>query len=161
MILTKGKPKLIRKVEKTFLITKNPVYYHGMPDKHVYFVYIRPYITPGGQTRFEYVFSMLDEFSYNYKTETLIDSHGLVPFFPEESLTEYNQKITEIKVIKNINPLLENLRDIETQLSKAVTEYYRKLGLKAQQLEEKELKKHQSKEHKILSTKFSNKVSEA
>lgn len=140
------KPKFICKVEKTHLPTAFPVYYFGMPDDRVYLIYSRLYDTPGGETRIEYVFAVLEEYSYNYETGTLVDRSDLSSFQPESVFSGYNQKMVEIKVMKAFTmeskttfaPLIK----IAPELSKAVTEYHRKLEFEEQLLKEKEQAKH-------------------
>jgi len=114
------KVKHIYKALSTYLSTDYPAIYFGAPDNKVYVIYALPYIATDGKSRLEFVIARLEEFLYNYKTESLIDSipneNGMPPL--NSAVEKKDQKIQIIETSKIVNSYLE----AEIQLNKIIRE---------------------------------------
>jgi hypothetical protein len=64
--------KLIHQSSMTYLPSKTPVQFYGLPDGKVYLIYTRFYEIKFDRTYLEYVFAEHKEFSYDYWNDKLI-----------------------------------------------------------------------------------------
>lgn len=96
--------KLIHQSYMTYFPTRLPVQFYGMPDGKVHIIYARFYQVKNDRTDLEYVFSMHDDFSYEYETNRLIP-------VAENRAPVYNE------MVDNPDPnftILEVRRDIDS-----------------------------------------------
>lgn len=91
--------KLIHKSHITYLPTKFPVQFYGLPDGKVYVIYARFYEIKMQRSGLEYVLAEHLEFSYHYK-EGKLTLHGN----PETQKSIYSELVDKpnpkIKIIK-------------------------------------------------------------
>lgn len=97
--------KLIHKSNITYLPTKLPVQFYGLPDGKVYVIFARFYEIKFKRSDLEYVLAEHQEFSYNYSEEKIIP-HFLVnkkvPVY-NETVDKPDPKITVLKVSRDFH----------------------------------------------------------
>lgn len=115
-------PKLIYKSLKTNHPTEFPAFFYGMPDNHVYVIYSRPYNTPKGRLHHEYIIALLEDFSYDYDEEILIQivKGEKKPLFLESFVDKYNQKMKVIKTFRKAEDIFSSVLLTEFLLKKCI-----------------------------------------
>ncbi len=101
--------KLIHQSSMTYLPSKTPVQFYGLPDGKVYLIYTRFYEIKFDRTYLEYVFAEHKEFSYDFENEKLIPHEKPKLNSPVyyESVDKPNPKIKILKIYRNINSFSE------------------------------------------------------
>ncbi|MCA1760992.1 MAG: hypothetical protein LC658_14595 [Bacteroidales bacterium] len=101
--------KLIHQSSMTYLPSKTPVQFYGLPDGKVYLIYTRFYEIKYDRTYLEYVFAEHKEFSYDFENDKLIPhekpKHNSPVF--NESVDKPNPKIEILKIYRNIKSFSE------------------------------------------------------
>src|SRR5690606_35050749 len=99
--------KLIHQANMTYLPTKVPAQFYGLPDGEVYLIFPRFYEIKFDRTYLEYVVAEHKEFSYDYDKEKLIP-HTL----PRKNAPVYNEMVDKpdpqikiLKIYRNISSL--------------------------------------------------------
>ncbi|RIH63077.1 hypothetical protein D1164_21455 [Mariniphaga sediminis] len=136
--------KLIHQTNITYLPTKLPVQYYGLPDGKVYLIYARFYEVKFDRTYLEYVFAEHKEFSYDFENEKLIPhktSRNNSPVIYNEMVDKPNPKIKILKIYRNIHSFAE-----------ARTELYRK----AKEIDKNLRSQKENEAHEIPSSKIKN-----
>ena len=97
--------RLIHKSYMSYLPTKLPVQFYGLPDGKVYLIYASFYEVGFERSGIEYVIAVQEEFLYDYKNEKLINASD-----SKKHLTVYNEmvdkpnpKIKIQKVYRSVN----------------------------------------------------------
>lgn len=70
----KLRAKLIHKTYASYLPTAFPAHYYGMPNGKIFLVFSRFYEVAFGKSGLEFVFAEHNDFSYDYKSETIISA---------------------------------------------------------------------------------------
>ncbi|WP_372946986.1 hypothetical protein [Mariniphaga sp.] len=97
--------KLIHQSSMTYLPSKTPVQFYGLPDGKVYLIYTRFYEVKYDRTYLEYVFAEHNEFSYDFENDKLIphDKPKVnTPVF-NESVDKPDPKINILKIYRNLS----------------------------------------------------------
>ncbi|NQU32038.1 MAG: hypothetical protein HQ521_02290 [Bacteroidetes bacterium] len=100
--------KLIHKTHTTYLPTKFPVHYYGLPDGKVYLFYARFYKEGFDKSGVEYILATHREFSFDYDNEKL-ELIGLNNSIYPELVDKAEPKIKILNVYRNINSYSEAL----------------------------------------------------
>lgn len=91
--------KLIHQANMTYLPTKLPAQFYGLPDGKVYLIFPRFYEIKFDRTYLEYVMAEHKEFSYDYENEKLIPHNH-----PRKNAPVYNEMVDkpepQIKILK-------------------------------------------------------------
>ena len=91
--------KLIHQANMTYLPTKLPAQFYGLPDGKVYLIFPRFYEIKFDRTYLEYVMAEHKEFSYDYENEKLIPLNH-----PRKNAPVYNEMVDkpepQIKILK-------------------------------------------------------------
>lgn len=91
--------KLIHQANMTYLPTKLPAQFYGLPDGKVYLIFPRFYEIKFDRTYLEYVMAEHKEFSYDYENGKLVP-HSL----PRKNAPVYNEMVDKpepkIKILK-------------------------------------------------------------
>ena len=97
--------KLIHQANMTYLPTKLPAQFYGLPDGKVYLIFPRFYEIKFDRTYLEYVMAEHKEFSYDYENEKLIP-HALsrkdAPIY-NEMVDKPEPKIEILKIYRNLS----------------------------------------------------------
>jgi hypothetical protein len=118
--------KLIHQSSMTYLPSKTPVQFYGLPDGKVYLIYTRFYEIKFDRTYLEYVFAEHKEFSYDFENEKLIPHlkpKQHTPIF-NESVDKPDPKIKIIKIYRNLSSFAQ-AREILTRKAKKMMENIR------------------------------------
>ena len=98
--------KLIHKSNATYVPTKLPVQFYGLPDGKVYLIYASFYEVGYEKSGIEYVIAVQEEFLFDYESEKLYYSNA-VPnnssFVYNEYVDKPNPKIKIEKVYRSIH----------------------------------------------------------
>ncbi|MBW6537536.1 MAG: hypothetical protein K0B11_21185 [Mariniphaga sp.] len=97
--------KLIHQSSMTYLPSKTPVQFYGLPDGKVYLIYTRFYEVKYDRTYLEYVIAEHNEFSYDFENDKLIPHEkprGNTPVF-NESVDKPDPKIKILKIYRNLS----------------------------------------------------------
>ena len=115
-------PKLIYKSLERHKPTSFPAFFYGMPDNHVYVVYSKPYKTPSGRGKNEFIVGLLKEFSYDYKEELLFERRQgeLKPLFLESFVDKYDPKLKIVKKSKKIKNIFTSDVLVESFLNNCI-----------------------------------------
>ncbi len=125
--------KLIHKSYVTYLPTRLPVQFYGLPNGKVYVIYARFFEVGFEKSGIEYVFGIQEEFFYDYENEKLYqsnDNHKTKVIYLED-VDKPNPRIRIDKVHRGLN---------------SFGEAFNLLNKNAQQLKEKITKEN----HKII-----------
>lgn len=101
--------KLIHEASVSYLPTKFPVHYYGLPDGKVYLIFARFYNKGFGKSGIEFVFAQHKEFLFDYKNETVLPATNdfkRTKLF-NESVDKPNPKIKIYKIYKKLNSFAE------------------------------------------------------
>jgi hypothetical protein len=96
--------KLIHQANMTYLPTKLPAQFYGLPDGKVYLIFPRFYEIKFDRTYLEYVMAEHKEFSYDYENGKLIPhtvSQKNVPVY-NEMVDKPEPKIEILKIYRNL-----------------------------------------------------------
>lgn len=96
--------KLIHQANMTYLPTKLPAQFYGLPDGKVYLIFPRFYEIKFDRTYLEYVMAEHKEFSYDYEREKLIPhtlSQKNAPVY-NEMVDKPEPKIEILKIYRNL-----------------------------------------------------------
>ncbi|SHF20190.1 hypothetical protein SAMN05444274_10425 [Mariniphaga anaerophila] len=99
--------KLIHQANMTFLPTKLPVQFYGLPDGKVYLIFSRFYGVKYNRTDVEYVLAEHKEFSFDYEKNRLIplnSSRKNTPVY-NEMVDKPDPKIKILKIYRNFTSL--------------------------------------------------------
>jgi hypothetical protein len=120
--------KLIHKSNITYLPTKLPVQFYGLPDGKVYLIYARFYEIEFDRTYLEYVFAEHKEFSYDYTNEKLVPNDIAKRDEPvyNELVDKPEPKIKILMIQRNLNSFAEAC----TQLNSKAKQIFENLALK-------------------------------
>jgi len=126
----KSLAKLIHNASVSYLPTKFPVHYYGLPDGKVYLIFARFYKSGTGKTGVEYVFAEHREFLYDYDNSKLVsvneDNKNTELY--NESIDKPNPKIKIQKIYKRINSFAEARKKLNEDASKIQTSNVIKIG---------------------------------
>ncbi len=100
--------RLIHKSYMTYLPTKMPVQFYGLPDGKVYLLYAKFFRVGYEKSGLEYIIAEHEEFTYDYGDNQLIrhDSAIKTKVYPE-TVDKPNPKIKIIKVFRSIKSFAE------------------------------------------------------
>ena len=101
--------KLIHEAPVSYLPTKFPVHYYGLPDGKVHLIFARFYTRGFGKSGIEFVFAQHKEFLFDYKNEKVLPAFGesnQTKLF-NESVDKPNPKIKIYKIYKKLNSFAE------------------------------------------------------
>jgi hypothetical protein len=117
--------KLIHKSFVTYLPTKFPVQFYGLPDGKVYIIYARFFEIKYQRSGLEFILAEHLEFLYNYAEEKLISTGNHDSKLPvySELVDKPNPKIKIIKVNREFNSLAEAFNELN---KKAKTQFQKK-----------------------------------
>ena len=106
--------KLIHKSFVTYLPTKFPVQFYGLPDGKVYIIYARFFEIKYQRSGLEFILAEHLEFSYNYAEEKLISTgnHDAKKPVYSELVDKPNPKIKIIKVNREFNSFAEAFNEL-------------------------------------------------
>jgi len=106
--------KLIHKSFVTYLPTKFPVQFYGLPDGKVYIIYARFFEIKFQRSGLEFILAEHLEFSYNYDEEKLISTGNQDNKKPvySELVDKPNPKIKIIKVNREFNSFAEAFNEL-------------------------------------------------
>jgi hypothetical protein len=126
----KSLAKLIHNTPVSYLPTKFPVHYYGMPNGKVYLIFARFYKSGSGKTGVEYVFAEHREFLYDYENSKLVsvDNDNKSAELYNESIDKPNPKIKIQKIYKRINSFAEARNKLNEDASKIQTNKVIKIG---------------------------------
>lgn len=103
----KSVAKLIHQSNMTYIPTKLPVQFYGLPDGKVYIIYARFCAKSKQKTEIEFVLAKHNEFGYNYEEEQLIPKVKVKCPVYREMVDKPNPKFEIIKVDKQIKTYSE------------------------------------------------------
>jgi len=106
--------KLIHKSFATYLPTKFPVQFYGLPDGKGYIIYARFFEIKFQRSGLEFILAEHLEFSYNYDEEKLISTgnqDNKKPIY-SELVDKPNPKIKIIKVNREFNSFAEAFNEL-------------------------------------------------
>ncbi len=112
--------RLIHKSYITYLPTKTPVQFYGLPDGKVYLLYSKFFKVGYEKAGLEFIIAEHEEFSYDYKNEKLIhvdSSLNRVYVYPE-TVDKPNPKIKIIKVFRGIRSFAEAFEHLNKKAEK-------------------------------------------
>lgn len=112
--------KLIFKASVSYLPTKFPVQYYGLPDGRVHLIYARFYNLGIGKSGIEYVFALHKEFLFDYENEKLLPATGETngnKLF-NECVDKPDQKIKIYKIYKKLNSFAEARNKLNEEAQK-------------------------------------------
>lgn len=103
--------RVIYKTYNSYLPTKLPVSFYGLPNGKVYVIYSRFYEKNIEETRLEFVFAQHEEFYYDYEGRQLILLENNNKLFPvvAEMIDKPEPKIKIKKVSRNLKTYSEAL----------------------------------------------------
>jgi len=113
-------PRLIHNASVSYLPTKFPVQYYGLPDGKVFLIFARFYNSGIGKSGVEYVFAQHKEFLFDYENNELFSANKTdknVPLF-SETIDKPNPKIKIYKIFKKINSFAEAREKLNDEASK-------------------------------------------
>ena len=121
LIVMEKLAKLIHKSNLSYLPTKLPVHFYGLPDGKVYLLYSRFYKVGYEKSGIEFVMAVHDEFTYDYAKEQLISHDHASRKFPvyDELVDKPNPKIRILKVFREINSYSEALTRLNSKAQKS------------------------------------------
>ncbi len=109
--------KLIHRTHTTYLPTKFPAQFYGLPDGKVYIIYPRFYEIKFQRSGLEFVLAEHLEFSYDYKEEKLFIRGNLKnqkSVYPE-LVDKPNPKFKIIKVNREFNSFAEAVENLNNK----------------------------------------------
>lgn len=101
--------KLIHRANMSYLPTKTPVQYYGLPDGKVYVIYGRFYEIQYDRTYLEYIFAEHKDFEYDYENEKLIAKDSIKRRTPiyNEMVDKPDSQIKIIQIDRSLNSFAE------------------------------------------------------
>lgn len=119
-------PKLIYKSIESNRPTAFPAFFYGMPDTHVYVVYLKPCRSFSEGVRKEYVVALLEEFTFDYEEGLLIENSkdGKRPLFLNSFVDRYDPKLKIIKTIKCNKDIFNSDLLVESFLNNCINPIY-------------------------------------
>jgi len=117
--------KLIHKSFVTYLPTKFPVQFYGLPDGKVYIIYARFFEIKFQRSGLEFILAEHLEFSYNYAEEKLFSTgnQDTKKAVYAELVDKPDPKIKIIKVNRELNSFAEAFTELN---KKAKTQFQKK-----------------------------------
>ena len=109
--------KLIHRTHTTYLPTKFPAQFYGLPDGKVYVIYPRFYEIKFQRSGLEFVLAEHLEFSYNYNDGKLLgrgNSDNQKSVYPE-LVDKPNPKFKIIKVSREFNSFAEAFENLNSK----------------------------------------------
>ena len=101
--------KLIHQSNMTYIPTKLPVRFYGMPDGKVYMVYARFYKQAPDRTDMEFVLALHQEFRYDYSMGKLIPENATPYPVYSEMVDKPNPIFQILQVSRNVKTYSEAL----------------------------------------------------
>jgi hypothetical protein len=97
--------KLIHQANMTYLPTKLPVQFYGLPDGKVYLIFPRFYEIKFDRTYLEYVLAEHKEFSFDFENEKLVPHYFMRKNAPvyNEMVDKPDPQIKILKIYRNLN----------------------------------------------------------
>jgi hypothetical protein len=93
----------------TYIPTKLPVRFYGMPDGKVYMVYARFYKQAPDRTDMEFVLALHQEFRYDYSSGKLIPENATIYPVYSEMVDKPNPIFQILQVSRNVKTYSEAL----------------------------------------------------
>lgn len=130
--------KLIYRSNMTYLPTKLPVQFYGLPDGKVYLIYARFYEIEYDRTYLEYVIAEHKEFSYDYHNEKLIP-RGITktgaPVY-SETVDKPEPKFKILEIYRNVSSFAEAYNQLNKRAHQIAENMMMKKERKIQQVPE-------------------------
>jgi hypothetical protein len=116
--------KLIHRSTLTYLPTKYPSHFYGLPDGKVYFIYARFYSINYDNSGLEYVMAVHKDFSYDYENERLFlgDIKENNNHLYNEMVDKPDPNFTILNVYRNINSYSEAFGILNNYAMKIIQE---------------------------------------
>ena len=105
----------------TYLPTKLPAQFYGLPDGKVFIIYSRFYEIKFDKSDIEFVFAEHKDFQYDYSNEQLIPKKEHRSPVYNEMVDNPNPKIKIVKVYRDINSYAEAYQILNKKASKMHT----------------------------------------